>query len=53
MQIRLQKLAEFENSESERIKSECEDDPDAFMSWSDALDEIRKSETDSSNHTES
>ncbi|EDX10070.1 uncharacterized protein LOC6737653 [Drosophila simulans] len=44
MEIRLQKLAEFENSQSERIKSECEDDPDAFMSWSDALDEIRKSE---------
>ncbi|EDW94116.2 uncharacterized protein LOC6533699 [Drosophila yakuba] len=44
MELRLQKLAEFENAESERVASECQDDQDSFMSWSDALDEIRKSE---------
>ncbi|XP_043649340.1 uncharacterized protein LOC122617513 [Drosophila teissieri] len=44
MELRLQKLAEFENAESERVQSECQDEQDTFMSWSDALDEIRKSE---------
>ncbi|EDV51402.2 uncharacterized protein LOC6544179 [Drosophila erecta] len=44
MELRLQKLAEFENAESEKVESECQDDQDSFMSWSDVLDEIRKSE---------
>lgn len=46
MDIRLQKLAEFENAQSEREQGSLMDDQDdiSFMSWSDVLSETRKSE---------
>ncbi|KAH8379697.1 hypothetical protein KR009_006594 [Drosophila setifemur] len=44
MHLRLQKLAEFENAESEKAQSSQPDNLDSFMSWSDALNEARNSE---------
>ncbi|XP_050741936.1 uncharacterized protein LOC108028167, partial [Drosophila biarmipes] len=45
MEMRLQKLAEFENAESERAQSENQDDQDTVsMSWSEILSETRNSE---------
>ncbi|KAH8296771.1 hypothetical protein KR054_011023, partial [Drosophila jambulina] len=47
MDLRLQKLAEFENAQTDREKSSQMDDDheDVFnMSWTDVLSEIRKSE---------
>ncbi|KAH8259687.1 hypothetical protein KR026_008939 [Drosophila bipectinata] len=46
MHIRLQKLAEFENAQTERFEnSSPSDDPEAFnMAWSDILNEVKKSE---------
>jgi len=45
MEMRLQKLAEFENAESEKAQNEYPDDQDTVsMSWSDVLSETRNSE---------
>ncbi|XP_016999589.2 uncharacterized protein [Drosophila takahashii] len=45
MELRLQKLAEFENAESERAQNGNQDDQDSVsMSWSEVLSETRKSE---------
>ncbi|XP_017080110.1 uncharacterized protein LOC108113915 [Drosophila eugracilis] len=45
MEVRLQKLAEFENAESERAQNGCMDEQDSYsMSWSDILSETRSSE---------
>ncbi|XP_016981057.2 uncharacterized protein LOC108046015 [Drosophila rhopaloa] len=45
MELRLQKLAEFENAQSERVQRGNIDDQDSFsMSWSDVLSDARNSE---------
>ncbi|XP_037720916.1 uncharacterized protein LOC119554192 [Drosophila subpulchrella] len=45
MEMRLQKLAEFENAESEKAQNENLDDQDTVsMSWSEVLSETRNSE---------
>ncbi|KAI8040413.1 hypothetical protein M5D96_006356 [Drosophila gunungcola] len=45
MELRLEKLAEFENAQSERAQNRSMHDQDAFsMSWSDILSETRNSE---------
>ncbi|XP_017133622.1 uncharacterized protein LOC108150163 [Drosophila elegans] len=45
MELRLEKLAEFENAQSERAQNGNMHDQDAFsMSWSDILTETRNSE---------
>lgn len=46
MHLRLQKLAEFENAQTERFEnSSPSDDPETFqMTWSDILNEAKKSE---------
>ncbi|XP_017059461.2 uncharacterized protein LOC108100198, partial [Drosophila ficusphila] len=45
MDIRLKKLAEFENAQSERFQNGSFDDQDSYsLSWSDILSETRNSE---------